>query len=607
MKVVISLDNRKLKHYLKNCTDCQYISFAEKKEELNHLLNRPFFKEIKIFERAELFKERFAADYTDLVAQVGMKYDTVYWWVTGTSAKNQFASKFFENLFIFFVIVDELERLKKQNTTLLVIEPPREIVSSISKHCKRNSIDVEVFSNLMGNFSGMIKGKLTRYLITIFFLSQIWWRISISRKYLKKNLDRIQRNEQYYILRSWFYLRSIKENGEYYDSFFGMLPGYLVKNNKKLMVIAGIWSDYREVLMRIAVHEEHLIVPQELLLSYADALKVIADIYLNRIKLNEKFNFRGVDISDILEKEISREFNGKGLLVILRDSLNYYYIKRLADFIKIETFTTTYENYPWEKMCFMALRKYSPQTKIIGYQHAPLSKASLSMRLSKHEKNIIPMPDKIVTIGNITKTFLETVGNYEKNKVEVGCALRFARHSTSKIGQRVKSYRILLVLRGIPPVVRDSLSFVYKALKDNEKYKLIIRPHPALPPEKFKHILGFDVFSCKNFSISANTSVEKDLNEADIVLYDASAVAIEALMIGMPVVNIVLGTILNADPLFQCNYLKWTARKEEDLLGILDAIYQLTDEEYYYQQKKAKEFIDAYVTEVTDAGLSAFI
>jgi len=608
VKIVISLNERKLKGYLKSRTESfRYICMGEKKGGIVKLLNKRLFEEIKIDDCDEAFKERFVKNYIDLIGQLGAKYNSIYWWVTGTSAKNQFASKFFENLFAFHAIIDKIEKLRMSNADVLIIEPPHEIVSSISKYCKSNSIELEILASPVDDALKILKGGLTSWLITIFFIFQTWWRIYLSNRYLKKSINRIKRNEGHYVLRSWFYSKSINENNEYLDSFFGVLPDFLVKKGKRLLIIAGIWGNYRSIVKKIAQHSNHLILPQELLIGYDDPVKAAADVHFNRIKIREKIYFNGLDVSDILRSAIDDEFNNRGMIVMLRDYLNFYYVKSLASKIKIETFTTTYENYPWEKICFMALRKYSPETRIIGYQHAPLSKASLSMRLSEHERNIIPMPDKIVTIGNVTKTFLETVGNYEKNKVEVGCALRFERHSTSKMGQRAKSCRVLLVLRGIPSVVRDSLRFVYRALKDNEKYKLTIRPHPALPPEKFKHFLDFDIFSCKNFSISANTSVEEDLKEADVVLYDASAVAIEALMMGIPVVNITLDTILSADPLFQCAQFRWTACSEEDLSRILDAICNLTDEEYYYQQKKAKEFVGEYVSEVTDVRLDAFI
>jgi hypothetical protein len=609
VKVVISLNDRKLKHYLKECRDdCQYIPLGEKKEDISQLLDKKHFKEIKTDDYDDMFKDKFVEDYIDLIGQLGLKYNSIYWWVTGTSAKNQFASKFFENLFIFYVTVDKLIELERdRKTDILIINPPLEIVSSIEKYCHANSINLKILFSPVKNVFEVAKRKLTSYLVILFFIYQTWRKIYLSNKYLKKNLSKVQRNKEHYVLRTWLYSKSINENKEYQDSFFGILPDYLSKMGKRVLVIVGIWGDYHSIVKKIAQHNKHLIIPQELFISYMDPIKAVIDIYLNRQKIREKIDFNGLNVSDIASKEINKEFNGRGLLNILRDYLHQYYIKRLTDKIKIETFTTTYENYPWEKMCFLALKKYSPETKIIGYQHAPLSNGSLSMRLSKYEKDIIPLPDKIVTVGRVTKRFLEDIGNYEKNKVKAGCALRFERHAISKIGQKGSSYRILLVLGGILTRTRDILNFVYRALKNNKQYRIVIRPHPALPPDRFKHSLDFNLASCDNFSLSINSSIEKNLQEADIVLYDASAVSIEALMHGVPVIHIGLNDILSFDPLFQCKYFKWDVKKEEEFQKTLDNVYQLSDEEYHTQQKKARTYAENYAHAVTDVRLNEFI
>ncbi|MFC1941140.1 hypothetical protein ACFLWL_01840, partial [Chloroflexota bacterium] len=304
------------------------------------------------------------------------------------------------------------------------------------------------------------------------------------------------------------------------------------------------------------------------------------------------------------QAEIDREFRSGNLF---EDYIHHLYTKRLLNVIKVDTFTTTYENRPWERICFLTIREYSPQTTIIGYQHAPLSKASLDMRLSKYERNIVPMPDKINTTGKITKDFLERYGNHDKNKVKTSCALRFESFPASEIARRKTSHRILVALRGIRSTAIGLVNFVYRALKDSEQYKIIVRTHPALPPERFIDGLDFDISSCKNISISTSTSVKQDLQDADILIYEGTAMAIEALVMGMPVIHIALNEIISPDPLFQCEHFKYTGGREEDLPKTIETIYQLTDDEYYYQQMMAMKYVRDYVFDITEERLGEFI
>ena len=124
----------------------------------------------------------------------------------------------------------------------------------------------------------------------------------------------------------------------------------------------------------------------------------------------------------ICQAEISKDYR----CTAVGEYLHSYYIKRVLKFFDIDTFTTTYENNPWEKVCLLTLKKYSPHTHIIGYQHAALSRASINMFMSDDEKEKIPLPDRIITIGDATKSILEKLGNHNPNKMRVGCGLRFS-------------------------------------------------------------------------------------------------------------------------------------------------------------------------------------
>lgn len=602
MRVIISENNKKLKKYLESHRKIHYIYFGEKEDEIVDFLDKCGGKEILMGNyKDNSFKNKFVRSYLDLVGELGAKYNSIYWWITFTSSKNKFMSRLLPNLLSFLSIIEILREEREED--ILIINPPKSIINSISKYCLRNSIYLEKFPNYLSDTVEVSKGFLSRHFNLLVFIFKTWGKIYISNKLFKHRFAcEVNKTERYYVLRSWFYERSLNANNEYQDSFFGTLPRHIEKHNK-LIIVGGIIGDYLSIAKKIAKNNDYLIIPQEYFLNYSDPIKAAINVSKNEIKVKEDIEFMGLDVKDIIEAEISKDYAQSAKA----EYLHSYYVKRMLNLFDINTFTTTYENNPWEKVCFITLKEYSPNTKIIGYQHSVLSKSSLNMFLSEYEIDVIPMPDKIITVGKVTKTILEEYGNYNPSKIHEGCGLRFKYLFDVNEKERIKNYNILITPEGVLSESVNLVNFVFDSLKNYQGLNLIIRPHPALPFELFKNNLKFDVESCPNFTISKNDSVKKDLDISDIVIYRGSSLSIEALKTGLPVIYVDLNDLLSVDPLFDCDALKWTVRTNKELFDAVKGIYDLPDDEYKIKMTKANKYINSYMYNITNERLSEFI
>jgi hypothetical protein len=605
MAVIVSLDNKKLQRHLKYCpgSDC-YICLGEMEENTKQLLEEYAVKELKIDDYDASSSDRFLQSYIDLIGQLGQKHNSIYWWATFTASKNRFASKLATNLSLFCSLIKLINTLKTNSEKdMLVINPPQEICGSIKEYCLANSIGFRLLYNRLYSLFEFTRQIGQQIVNTSFIILNSWHKIYVANRYLKRRLaSELQRQNRYYVLRSWFYSSSINENNEYRDSFFGKLPDYLVKKGKNLMVIAGIIGDYKAIVRKIANNNSYLIVPQELFLGYMDPIKAVLDIYGNKIKIRGKIDFNGFDVFSIVKAEMDKEFRSAE---ILENYIYYYWMRRLLDIVNVDAFTTTCENNPWERMCIMALRQYSPGTRIAGYQHTVVPQASANMFVSKYESGIVPLPDRILTVGEITKRIVEKYGVFEKNRVQESCALRFEYLFNIHPKPRNRSNCILVALEGVFEVYH-LVNYVLREIRSHPDYKIRIRTHPALPLSGIIQKLDYNIGSFPHVSVS-NVSLERDLDESDMVIYWGSTVSLEALMMGKPIIHFNSGDILSYDPLFECSHLKWVVTRNTNLIEVVDGIYNMDDKEFYLQLKHARKYLDAYFYRITETRLAKFI
>ena len=97
-----------------------------------------------------------------------------------------------------------------------------------------------------------------------------------------------------------------------------------------------------------------------------------------------------------------------------------------------------------------------------------------------------------------------------------------------------------------------------------------------------------------------------DLKSSDVCIYWGSTVCIEALSIGLPIINFNKNDIFSYDPLFQCNNLKWSLSEKELLINIIDNINNLDNESLEFEKKKAMKYIQNYLTKIDSNKMRVF-
>jgi len=508
-------------------------------------------------------EKMYVDEYIKLIDDLAGQYHSRYWFSIPTASKSREVSKLFEDLYNF-----------------------------IYQH--------ETFS----------KKKYTNFHSAQFFVIallrsvRIWFTILVARLLFWKKVKEIKRKKNIYLLRSWFYPQSVNKKGEYADQFFGALPKYLKDKKKSVLIVGTVFANnYLSVIGKVFSAKGPTVVPLEYFISFLDPVRAFFDILKNRIQIKDKIYFMKHDVTDIVKSNINRDFTNRAF----EESMPYYAMKNILKSLDIDTYIYTFENNPWEKVALSAFKTYSPATRTMGYQHTTVSLGKLVKRLGENEKRCMPLPDKIVTNGTITKDILIKYGNFPSEKLAVGCALRFNVKVPLAHKRNRKKKTILLT----PTAMRKSakiLDVAYQAFKDADDYRIIVRTHPGFSFDRMKsHLKVFPKDFPQNFYSSTNVKVEDDIKQADFVLYDESSLSLNALLSGVPVIHIHTEPIISVDPLFDCRYLTKEAKNAQDIISAIEYFNNLGEAEFLARQLSARKYAENYLRPVSEEALKAFL
>lgn len=547
------------------------------------------------------FSKAFSAEYIDLIGKMGARVNPDIWWGTWTSSKNRFTSPLMEDLYRLELLFTHEGFRDKE---LIVADVPEYLRDLIRTECAKRGIPCEVFGP--GPIKMRLQAVLERmkyFFEKLVFLVRMAARIIYVRMLLGNRLkDIADRNAHSVVIKTFFYRNSFTDDGGYRDAFFGVLPEYLEKQGKGVLVLGMSQAPLKDVVRGMKrTRTPHLVI-LESLLRLRDLPAVFLCTGSARISVGD-VEFRGFTVGSVFEKLVQRDIRGVDYLIA---RLHERAATRLVKQVRIETTVLTYENNPWEKFFIMGIRKASPGTGIIGYQHSVVPRSSINMFISDHEKDTIPLPDAVVTVGAVNRDILKTYSRFPPERIIAGPALRYEYLFHIKephVG--IRGRRVLVGLEGIFEVYH-MVNYVLDELWNHTDVDIVIRTHPVLPFEAIRHKIHHDIESYPHVSLSTSSFLKEALEECDVMMYWGSTVGLEALMMGKPIIHFDMGTLLSYDPLFQCSDNKYVARRSTPLYPLLEEIFALDDRALRLQFTAAMRYMERYFYPVSEETLSAF-
>tara|TARA_B100001173_G_C15932385_1_gene523357 strand:- start:228 stop:1115 length:888 start_codon:yes stop_codon:yes gene_type:complete len=283
-----------------------------------------------------------------------------------------------------------------------------------------------------------------------------------------------------------------------------------------------------------------------------------------------------------MKKELSKGY--------INNLLVYRASKRIRNIPKLETLIYPFENKSLEKLINLG---FNNKIKTVGYQHSSITPRHFNFILNDEEMNLVHLPDKVVTLGKVTKRWLIEKCNFPPSKIIQGVALKnfFLKPMIKKTFSPEK-VKLLFVFSSSNYEIIKSIEILKKILI-NYSFNCRFRFHINFPMEKLSNKDKRWIKS--NINLVEKNTLNDDLKWTDITVYISSTVALESLFCGIPVIRLNIDKF-NSDPLLNEKIpFKWTANSSSDLVNSIYEISYLSNEERNERSLKGQNFASSYM------------
>jgi len=399
------------------------------------------------------------------------------------------------------------------------------------------------------------------------------------------------------IIHSWADNRSFRVPGTYDDIFLGCLGPDLKKIHPNVCYLIDILPTcfFPFALLRLVGLEENILLMEEFITPF-DILSSVFSVpaYL---QVPEKIPpFMNLNVAQIVRNEIKRDrLNSR----TFQTYLFYPAGKNIALIEEVQSFIYSFENQMWEKMFCLAFRDFSPKTAIIGYAHSTISKMETFYSMSAIERDFMPLPDTIVVNGMRAQEALTSSG-FDPSQIVISGAFRYhAMSITQKLDRKSSEIKSIVVIS--PDDFNATLELLIKTIRafgNRNDIRCIIKFHPTLPRGR---ISSYVSDMPENFTVS-NASIDKLLQDADLVVYTGSTVAVEAMARGIPVLHVRFDLRIDRDIFNEGDHITSVSRPEE----MYQAFLKLSKEDVN-PEKTGEQFIREFFASAKNKDLSVFL
>ncbi len=391
------------------------------------------------------------------------------------------------------------------------------------------------------------------------------------------------------------------------DRYFGDLPA-LIRTREpatRIVYVAYVYTPYHKRLRDMSFISPTPYIPLYQFLSGGDLLQAVGQTVSAAFTRNADLGTSHMDaeaMKDLLREALLEDVSKRGYL---HNLLVYLSAARMIRALSPRIVVYPYENKSLEKALLLGVRAVSPTTRLIGYQHTSITPRHVGLRFGIKEAAKTPLPDRIVTVGNVTRSYLENFGNYPAGMLVTGCALRQIWEAPlPRKPLASERPKVLLSLSSSVGELISALEFMRQVKERLPGLELGVRPHINFPLQTLPSALQEWV---KRSAIDlTGTKLRANLAWADITAYVSSTVALESLMMGVPVIYLRIDPS-NPDPLLGNVRFRWCAGNVDEFLAALSSLAALETDQIDMQRNEAIDYVRSYLAPKSPQAVAPFL
>jgi hypothetical protein len=392
------------------------------------------------------------------------------------------------------------------------------------------------------------------------------------------------------------------------DSFFGELQSLLAQREPSvtLSYIAYIQAPYRKVLPVLKGFRKNVRVPLLVCLSFGDlwwALRLSLAAF--RPSQHHLSDISSISGTSLLLAEAFRWDVAKG--GYFYNLLVYKAMRRFALQQAPKRLLYPFENKAIEKLLLFGVREACPTCRTIGYQHTSITPRHTTFQFAPNEAQATPLPDLVVTAGDVTRRHLEKTGNFPQDLITTGCALRqgYSRSIMTHDTADAEPIRILLALSSSKSELVKAIEFMRSVKSLSAQLEIGVRPHPEFPMSLLpEHLRTWVSAQAMDFS---STSLASNIEWCAATAYVSSTVALETLMQGKPVINLDLGEIVAPDPVLDPPPLWQRVSDPQAFIAALDSLRNTKLQKKIFDRNLTMDYVQKYFRPVTLDAVQVFL
>lgn len=535
--------------------------------------------------------------------QIGREVNSLRWWITSLSYRNAYSSKTLHRTCYLKVALDLVRGWDHPEPLVLIVDRVvhRALKDNLAAHGKPEA----QFLGRVRPWSQRFSPDLVNMLVhRAFFLCQEGYRILVSRLMVRRpHVPRAPTT----VLISWATRDNIRQGGDFHRSFFGDLAVQLGTLGCRVAVSPFILRNlsYYESLrllknssLPLMLHHRHLGLADLVRTSLASCAQAPLPRTLPP--------FEGMSIKGLLAEDIRTHWVGNGSPVALLIAATVRSWARVG--ASIERIIYIYENQPWERALCWEAERALPRTELVGYQPTPVPKLLLNFYLAPGEKEVAPLPRRLVTVGAQVARLLSADG-YDPGCIRVGGALqvqnlRLLKSRAGTVNDGGAAPTVLVAATGGREDTAELVAMAAGLFDGDEGVRVVMKCHPSMP---FYKVSGLTATRLPGHVRLSEEPVTELMLKSSVMVYSGSTVCIQALALGLPVVHLRTQFDFSLDPLETVPDLRLEATGLEELRQKVRWLLE-NREEYIARHKDAwNRVVEDMYGPVTEETFLAFL